>query len=104
MAAVALTEAMMLSSLGPISDTTHKTTIVRLVLSSANPMVVIRLLHDTQISRTTTLPKVVFCCLDPVHWWQPGTLRWRFLHSAGQLGTLMAGQSVPGGGGICFRH
>jgi hypothetical protein len=70
MAAVALTEAMMLSSLGPISDTTHKTTIVRLVLSSANPMVVIRLLHDTQISRTTTLPKVVFCCLDSVHWFR----------------------------------
>jgi hypothetical protein len=36
-AAVAMTEAMMLSSLGPISNTTHKTIIVRLVLSSPTP-------------------------------------------------------------------
>jgi hypothetical protein len=71
MAAVALTEAMMLSSLGPISNTTHKTIIVRLVLSLTNPTVVLRLLHDTQISRTTTtLPKVIFCCLGSVHWFR----------------------------------
>jgi hypothetical protein len=36
-AAVATTETMMISSLGSISNTTHKTIIVRLVLSSPTP-------------------------------------------------------------------